>query len=107
MSLKLLSLVAVAFVAGVLAGIAATPTALKVHWLANGNDNNGWLENMTYGRADLSVLETASNTNMGMAAHLKEHAIYTLGLKDTDGNKLVPEGVYRIKFDRMPGDRRL
>ena len=92
----------VALIAGVLAGIAATTTVLKVHWLLDGKDNNGWFENMTYGRGDLSVLKTASNTNMGMAAHVKEHAIYTLGLKDTDGNKLMPEGVYRIKVDRIP-----
>jgi hypothetical protein len=99
---KLLSSVVIALIAGVSAGIAATPTVLKVHWALDGNINNGWFENMTYGRGDLSVFKTASNTNMAMGAHLKEHAVYTVGLKDTDGNRLVPEGVYRIKVDRIP-----
>ena len=91
--------VLVFMILGVILGSMGAKTALKVHWLMDGTMNNGWLENMTYGRDDLSMLKDASNTNMAMGAHLAEHAIYTLGMKDSDGNKLNPDAVYEIVFE--------
>lgn len=87
---------------GVLASKQITPTALKVYWLLDGKDNNGWLMNTTYGRSDNGILRNASNANMAMGAHLAEHAIYTLGLKDNEGNKLNGKSVYKISMTKPP-----
>lgn len=88
--------------AGFIAASAAAPIWLKVYWLLDGEDNNGWLTNTSYGRSDNSALRNASNANMAMGAHLAEHAIYTLGLKDSDGNTLTGDGVYRITLSPPP-----
>ena len=88
--------------AGFVAAGAAAPIWLKVYWLLDGEDNNGWLMNTSYGRSDNGILRNASNANMAMGAHLAEHAIYTLGLKDSDGNTLTGEGIYRITLNKPP-----
>lgn len=96
---KLLVLAGLSAALGLWVGTAITPTVLGIHWELTGTNNNGWAENLSYGRDDLSALKAASNSVMAMGAHKADHAIYTLGLKDSDGNKLKGDAVYKISVN--------